>query len=122
MTERILSLISFSMEIVTPDAKRAAILRTLVSLLGPTRVASGCIAARLYTDIDKGESLILVEEWQSREHFERNLDASKLSTIVAAIELSSEAPVVHVDSVERQEGVDKLAIHRAVTDPGDVPH
>jgi quinol monooxygenase YgiN len=114
MTQRIEPLIVFSMEIVAPDEKRTAILRTLGSLLGPTRVAQGCMDARLYTDLDKRKSLILVEEWQSREHFERNLDASKLSTIVAAIELSSEAPVVHVDSVERQEGVETLAIHRTV--------
>jgi len=46
--------------------------------------------------------LFLVEEWESREQFERNLDSAKLNTIVAAIELSSEAPVVHVDSVERR--------------------
>jgi quinol monooxygenase YgiN len=104
-------LIIFFMEIVAPDKKRTAILRTLGSLLGPTRVAPGCMNARLYADLDKRKSLILVEEWQSREQFERNLDSSKLSTIVAAIELSDEAPVVHVDSVERQEGVDTLAIH-----------
>jgi quinol monooxygenase YgiN len=110
------------MEIVAPDEKRTAILRTLGSLLGPTRVAPGCIDARLFADLDKRKSLLLVEEWQSREQFERNLDASKLSTIVAAIELSNEAPVVHVDSVERQEGVDTLAIHQPVANPGGVRH
>ena len=110
------------MEIVAPDKKRTAILRTLGSLLGPTRVAPGCMNARLYADLDKRKSLILVEEWQSREQFERNLDGRKLSTIVAAIELSDQAPVVHVDWVERQEGVDTLAIHRAVTGPGKDAH
>jgi hypothetical protein len=37
---------------------------------------------------------------------------AKLDTIVAAIELSSEAPVVRVDTVEREEGVDSLGVHR----------
>jgi len=50
--------------------------------------------AHLYADVDKRKTLFLVEEWESREHFERNLDTTKLNTIVAAIELSSEAPVV----------------------------
>ena len=49
-----------------------------------------------------------------------NLDAAKLNTIVAAIELSSEAPVVRLDSVVREEGVDTLALHR--TAPGIVRH
>jgi len=68
--------------------------------------------AHLYADLDKRKTLFLVEEWESREQFERNLDSPKLNTFVAAIELSSEAPVVRVDSVEREEGVDTLALHR----------
>jgi quinol monooxygenase YgiN len=114
-TERNRTLIVFSMQIVAPDEKRAAIVRTLGSLLGPTRAAAGCMQAHLYADLDKRKKLFLVEEWESREQFERNLDSAKLNTIVAAIELSSEAPVVHVDSVEREEGVDTLALHRTAT-------
>lgn len=75
--------------------------------------------AHLYADLDKRKTLLLVEEWESREQFERNLDPAKLNMIVAAIELSSEAPVVCVDSVEREEGVDTLA-KRETLQP-DVP-
>src|SRR5712675_3208728 len=103
------------MQIVAPDEKRAAILRTLGALLGPTRAAAGCMQARLYSDLDKRKTLFLVEDWESREQFENNLDAAKLNTIVAAIELCSEAPVVRVDTVEREEGVDVLALHRGIS-------
>jgi quinol monooxygenase YgiN len=113
-------LIVFSMQIVAPDEKRAAIQRALGSLLGPTRAAAGCIQAQLYADLDKRKTLLLVEEWESREQFDRNLDTAKINTIVAAIELSDEAPVVRVDSVEREEGVNTLALHRAST--GTVRH
>jgi quinol monooxygenase YgiN len=113
-------LIVFSMQIVAPDENRTAILRTLGSLLGPTRAAAGCMQAQLYADLDKRRTLFLVEEWESREQFERNLDAAKLNTIVAAIELSNQAPVVRVDSVVREEGVDTLALHR--TAPGAIRH
>src|ERR1700709_2648722 len=101
------------MQIVTSDEKRTVLLRTLGSTLGPTRVAPGCLDARLYSDLDRSKTLLLVEEWESREHFERNLDMAKLNTIVVAIELSSESPVVRVDTVEREEGVDVLSLHRA---------
>jgi quinol monooxygenase YgiN len=103
------TLIVFSMQIVAPDEKRTAILRALGSLLGPTRAAAGCMQAQLYADLDRRKTLFFVEEWESREHFERNLDSAKLNTIVAAIELSDEAPVIRVDSVEREEGVGTLA-------------
>jgi quinol monooxygenase YgiN len=102
------------MEIVVADQVRTALLRTLGSILEPTRVAPGCLSARLFSDLDKRKSLLLVEEWESREQFDRNLDTAKLNAIVAAIELSSKAPVVRVDSVEREQGVDTLALHRSV--------
>jgi quinol monooxygenase YgiN len=108
-----LALIVFSIEIVAADQVRTALLRTLGSILEPTRVAPGCLSARLFSDLDKRKSLLLVEEWESREQFDRNLDIAKLNAIVAAIELSSEAPVVRVDAVEREEGVDTLALHRS---------
>ena len=82
------------MQIIAPDEKRTALLRTLGSMLGPTRVAPGCLDARLYSDLDKRKTLLLVEEWESRQQFERNLDTAKLNAIVAAIELSSEAPLM----------------------------
>lgn len=106
------------MEIVAPDQLRTALLRTLGSILEPTRVAPGCRSARIFSDLDKRNALLLVEEWESRDHFERNLDVAKLNAIVGAIELSREAPVVRVDTVEREEGVDTLALHRSVAGGG----
>jgi quinol monooxygenase YgiN len=112
-------LIVFSIQIVAPDERRTALLRTLGSMLGPTRVAPGCLDARLYSDVDGRKTLLLVEDWQSREQFERNLDPAKLNAIVAAIELSNEPPVVRVDVVERHEGIDGLALHQGII-PGSV--
>jgi len=102
------TLIVFSMQIVAPDEKRPEILRVLGRLLGPTRAAAGCLQAHLYSDVDTSKTLLLVEEWESRGQFELNLDATRLNTIVAVIELSSEAPVVRVDMVEREEGIETL--------------
>jgi quinol monooxygenase YgiN len=112
-------LIVFSIQIVAPDERRAALLRILGSMLGPTRVAPGCLDARVYSDLDRRKTLLLVEDWETREQFERNLDPGKLNAIVAAIELSSEAPVVRVDVVEREEGIDSLALRRGAM-PGAV--
>jgi quinol monooxygenase YgiN len=111
--------IVFSMQIVVPDERRTTLLRTLGAMLGPTRVTPGCLDARLYSDLDRRKTLLLVEDWETREQFERNLDMAKLNAIVAAIELSSEAPVVRVDAVEREEGVDALALHRSVASGPD---
>ena len=91
-------------------------MRTLAAMIGPTRAAPGCRAARLYSDpLNRCKALLLVEDWDSREQFERNLDAAKLNAIVSAIELCSEAPVVRLDAVERAEGMDVLAPGQGIT-------
>lgn len=101
-------MIVFSMRIVTSDDQRTALLRTLGSVLGPTRVTPGCLDARLYAELDDGKGMVLVEEWETREQFDEQLDDEKLKRLVAAIELSSEAPVVRIDTVRREEGVETL--------------
>ena len=47
----------FSIEIVVADQVRTALLRTLGSILEPTRVAAGCLSVRLYSDLDENEKL-----------------------------------------------------------------
>jgi len=101
------------MRIVVADEMRSALQSTLGSMLGPTRVTPGCLGAHLYHDLDKHTALLLIEEWETRAQFDFNLDKDKLNTIVAAIELSSEAPVVRIDTVERMEGVETLALYRS---------
>jgi quinol monooxygenase YgiN len=110
-------LIVFSIQIVTSDDRRTALLRTLGSILGPTRAAPGCLDARLYSDLDRRKTVLLTEDWETREQFERNFDMAKLNAIVAAIDLSGVAPVVRIDTVEREEGVDALSLHRNISGP-----
>jgi quinol monooxygenase YgiN len=76
------------------------------------------LGAHLYCDLDKRTSLLLIEEWETREQFDFNLDRERLSTLVAAIELSSQAPVIRIDTVERREGVETLALHRRIIEGG----
>jgi quinol monooxygenase YgiN len=107
-------LISFSIRIMTPDERRTTLLRTLRSTLGAQpEWHPGCPDARFYSDLDNRNTLLFVEEWESRLQFERNLDVERLNTIVAAIELSSEVPPVRVDTVEREVGLDTLGFHRS---------
>jgi quinol monooxygenase YgiN len=100
--------IVFSLRVVTSGDQRTALIRTLGSVLGPTRVTPGCLDARLYAELDHGKGMVLVEEWESREQFEQHLDEETLKRLVAAIELSSAAPEVRIDTVTREEGVETL--------------
>jgi quinol monooxygenase YgiN len=73
------ALIVFSLQIIAPDETRTILLRTLAAMLGPTRVAPGCLEAGLYSDLDRRKTLLLVEDWDTLEQFECNLDGAKVS-------------------------------------------
>jgi quinol monooxygenase YgiN len=83
-------------------------------LLSATRAAPGCLAARLLVDIDDTQKIVLIEEWESHEQYEMQLDTEKLSALVAVIELSNGAPIVHIDLVMRKEGIDNLPFDRFI--------
>ena len=99
----------FSLRIVPPLDKRSALVHSLNWLLAPTRVAPGCLNAWLYTDMDDSNAVVLVEEWETREEFKRQLSSDKLKTLIAAIELSGKAPTIHIDLVSREAGIKSLA-------------
>ena len=113
-------MIVFSLYLHVAPEKRVAVLRILGATLGPTRVAPGCLAVRILVDIDEGKRFVLVEEWETREHFEAYLDAKRLEVIVAVIDLSNEAPIVQIDTVMREIGIhnlpfERLAVRRATS-------
>jgi quinol monooxygenase YgiN len=102
------------MRIVAPDEKRATLVRSLGAMLGPTRAAPGCLDAQLYADVGNNKALILIEEWESRDLFDKQLDPDRLKMLVAAIDLSSEAPRIYIDSISRENALDALAMRRSV--------
>jgi quinol monooxygenase YgiN len=99
------------MEIRTATKTRSSVLKIMRAVLGPTRAAPGCLAARLYSSAEKSKAILLLEEWQSRADFELSLYPAKINAIIAAIELSIQPPIVRLDTVGRREGLDGLAIH-----------
>jgi quinol monooxygenase YgiN len=104
--------ITFSIQVKAPEGKRTTLLRCLRAMIGPTRVSPGCVGTRLYADLMEEDVLVLVEQWESREEFDRQLDPVKLRTLVAAIEFCSEAPVIHIDEGTRETGIDTLPLYR----------
>jgi hypothetical protein len=53
--------IIFWLKIVGPRKERLAVVRTLNSMLGPTRVAPGCPNARLYAEFGDANVLVLIK-------------------------------------------------------------
>ena len=72
------------------DSRR--VMASLTPIIGWTRVQPGCRACYLLTDTEAPRTLILWEEWDTQEDLDRHLSSREYRRVLAAIELSQEAP------------------------------
>jgi quinol monooxygenase YgiN len=92
--------------------QRADFLKSVGALLEPTRVAPGCVNCRLYLDVEVPDAFTLVEEWVTQAALDRHLTSSAFKTLVAAIEMSAEPPLVYVDRLEHRAGIEVIEAAR----------
>lgn len=106
-------MISFSLRIVVPSAKRQELIGSLGALLAPTRVQPDCLSARLHVDNEDPNAVTLVQEWASQSQLDRYLlsDAGRL--LLEAMEASSVAPEVRFDTVQQSGGIEVFAQARS---------
>ena len=102
-------MITFTLRVVVPSAKRRELVKSVGALLAPTRVQPGCIGAQLYADTEDPNAFALVEAWESQPELDRYLVSDVHKTIVAAMELSTVRPEVKFDTVERSAGIEVFA-------------
>jgi quinol monooxygenase YgiN len=105
-------MIVFSLTVSVPPAAQAEFLSSLGALLEPTRVVPDCLACRLYIDVEDTKVFTLLEEWASQDALDRHLSSSAYKTLVAAIELSMQPPVIRFDRVAERAGIEVITAAR----------
>jgi len=95
-----------TLRIVMVAQSRAEVVRALAAQLGPTRVRPGCLRCDLYRDIEDHEAITLVEEWESQADLDLRLQSEDYRSVLGAIELAREPPMMHFDTVLRRAGLE----------------
>jgi quinol monooxygenase YgiN len=85
---------------------RPKVIASLIPLLGSTRAQPGCVTCSLLSDVEDPETLVLHEEWDSREQLDRHLASAEYRLILAAIDLSRDEPRIHFDTVAARAGLE----------------
>jgi len=88
--------------------KRQVVLDILRSVIGPTRVKSGCMDCAVYTDQGEGQTILYLEQWQSREHLERHIRSELYFRVLSAMELANEAPEIYFHEVSDTRGLEYI--------------
>jgi quinol monooxygenase YgiN len=103
-----------TLRIVTGPQSRAEVVRSLAAQLGPMRVQPGCLRCDLYRDVENPGAITLVEEWESQGELDLRLRSEDYWSVLAAIELAQERPIIHFDTVTRRAGLEIVASARGV--------
>jgi quinol monooxygenase YgiN len=94
------------------ETDRRRVITSLTALVGWNRVQPGCRACHLLTDTEDPRALVLWEEWESQEDLDRHLRSEEYRRVLAAIELSQEAPEIRFDTVENRSGFEVVEAAR----------
>jgi quinol monooxygenase YgiN len=105
-------LIVFSLRILVLESDRRRVITSFEPLIAWTRVQPGCRACHLLTDIEDPRRIVLLEEWDTQEQLDRHLRCEDYRRVLAAIELSQEAPQIHFDTVATRAGIEVVEAAR----------
>ena len=94
----------------TPD-NRKEILQTFRSLTDPIRCRSGCKSCRVYRELGNDETVILIQEWDSRNHWDEHLRSNEFAVMIGVMSLLQKPETVEfqvLDQVEGSHSVDAI--------------
>ncbi len=90
-----------------PD-RRGELLEILRSVQSRVLAQPGCAAFHIYEEQDADAAIVLLERWESEEALDRHIRSEAYRRILAAMELSSDAPEISFESVSASEGIEKI--------------
>jgi quinol monooxygenase YgiN len=74
---------------------------------------AGCTDCHIYEEDDPRSAIVLVERWSSEEGLDAHLRSDLYRRILAAIELSDEAPEIRFEHISASEGVERIEQSRS---------
>jgi quinol monooxygenase YgiN len=94
-----------------PDKKKDA-LEILESICTALRQKHGCMACQVYESYGAADCLLYVEQWASRELFERHVQSDLYLRVLNAMELSQETPLLQFHEAGTFEGIERIQMLR----------
>ena len=103
-------LAALSLTIEGPE--RDQVVRSLRALSGPTRLESGCLACRVFTDTDDCSKLLYLEMWDTGEQLVTRLRSKSYRHVLAAMEESVAPPELQFYWISEVKGIEFLEATR----------
>jgi len=95
--------------------KKQVVIDILRSVIGATRLKSGCMDSAVYTDQGEAQTILYLEQWQSRELLDRHIRSELYFRVLSAMELASEAPEIYFHEVSDTKGFEYIQALRTAS-------
>jgi len=102
-------MVVFTLQLVAPPDKRAEILQTLRSLVGPTHAERGCLGCHVQQDASDPNLLTFSEEWNCQADLDRHMSSSEYRRLLAVMDMASSLPQVKFFTVSDVAGLERIA-------------
>ncbi len=104
-----------TLSLTLSERDRQKVIASLRPLIGSTRAMPGCRVCCLLFDAEDARRLVLWQEWDSQDQLARHLGSEDYRLVLAAIDMSQEAPQLHFDTVAARAGLE--VVEEARTPP-----
>jgi quinol monooxygenase YgiN len=84
------------------------VLEILSSVAERSRFEPGCMACRVYQDVEVEPVIMLEQLWESREDLERHLRSEEFRKVLLVVEMSLESPEIRFDEISSSTGVETI--------------
>ncbi len=110
-------MITATIRIRVSKGKKGEVVRLLRSLIGPTRVETGCMNCHLYQDVNDQDVITWMEQWNSQDDLNCHLRTPQYKRILAALDMSDVQPEIRFDTVVETKGMQLIEEARGVNTP-----
>lgn len=94
------------------SSRRAQVVRSLTSMLGPTRATPGCVSCQLLVDSEDPNLLLLMEEWSDSDSLSVHVKADSFKVVLSSLDYASERPDLSIGTLSQLAGMEFIAACR----------
>ncbi|BBO83131.1 hypothetical protein DSCO28_36970 [Desulfosarcina ovata subsp. sediminis] len=93
---------------VLPE-KQKELVQTILSMVGSTEKAAGCLSYTLFCNLEDRNLLNLLEEWQTRKDLDQHLRSELFGILLGTKSLLTEPHGIQIHTIHQSEGME--AVH-----------
>ena len=87
----------------TPENRRE-LMQTFRSLSNPILSERGCKSCRIYSEVGDEQTVIVIQEWDTRNHLDKHLLSNEFAVMVGAMSLLKQPETVEFQLLDQLEG------------------